>query len=150
MSIKRKTIASLSRHRNRWLYFTILSVVGGLGGWITGFQHLYDSVQTSGYAFCASLGTFSISLAVMSLADLWVLKQNSENPNSDLTRGLAVLLFGVVSAICGASALFQLKMWTVVAAWTSLTMASVAWWGTHLSNPALDRNDALAVLGGAV
>lgn len=137
---------SCSRHRNRWLYFALLTVAGGLGSWITGCQHLHDSQKTSGYAFCASLGTFSISLAVMSLADLWVLSQNGSN----LTRGLALLLAVLFSGICGAVALFELQTMTILASWLSFVSAAAAWWGTHAWNPALDRNDALTTMGGSV
>jgi len=151
MMIQQQIAACLDLHRNRWLYFALLTLIGGLGSWITGVQHLHDSQKTTGYAFCASLGTFSISLAVMSLAELWVLKQNPEMQSAyDLTRGLAVLFFGVVSAICGVVSLFELQLWSVVACWMSFGLAALAWWVTHLADSALDKSDPISVIGGPV
>lgn len=134
------------RHRNRWLYFTLIIGIGGLGSWITGAQHLQNATPTSGYIFCGNLGTFSISLAVMSLADHFVLSQTGFN----LCRGLTLLLITAIAGVSGVIPLVKFDGWAVLASWIGFVSAALVWWGTHQNNHAFDNSDALSPMGGSI
>lgn len=148
MSLVNELMNIFSRHRNRWIYFLILTIFGGLGSWITGFQYLHDSVRTTGYQFLAGLGTFSISIAVMSIMDYFVLSLSDKR----LFRDLLLMGTFLFSAFLGCLSLVEFQNWlyTALVAWLSLMLAWATWWQTHCWNPALDYNDAYSTLGGTV
>lgn len=84
------------------LYLLLILVIGGLGCWISLFQHRWEPKPERFYAFLGSVGTFAISVACMSFADLLLM------PETDYrgTRALAMYLLTAVSGILGAVSVF--------------------------------------------
>lgn len=134
--------------KRRCYYYFLIVLIGGIGCWISAFQHLnQDPNPISGYAFCGNLATFSISLAVMSFADFILVSQDK----FPATRALGFLIIVALSVAAGVVTLLMRDGIGVSASWISISGASILWWAIHSRNPAFDEpSSAISTLGGPV
>lgn len=140
-------LMKLRPHKRRLIYFALIVGIGGLGCWITGFQHLLNVTEMSGYSFCDNLATFSISLAVMAFADHLVISQRGFQPTDALGR----FAFMALAVATGVVPLVLKQRVGVLSSWVSFALALGVWWFVHVTNQSLDdQGTPEDALGGEV
>lgn len=130
-----------------FVYPILILLIGGLGFWISLFQHRLAPEPVKFYAFLGSLGTFSISIACMSFADFLLITEKE----FDGTKAISLFLLMTVSVVLSAVATF-LKIpemhYLVIA---GLALAMFEWILVHYKDPVfVDNSGILAPLGGNV
>jgi hypothetical protein len=128
---KRKLNRSVAESRLRLgLYILLILVIGGLGCWISLFQHYSEPKVEKFYAFIGSMGTFAISVACMSFADLLLM------PETDFrgTKALALYFLMSISGILGAVAVFVQTPIMHIIAITSVVFALLEWLLVHAND----------------
>jgi len=125
------------------LYLLLIVLIGGLGVWISLVQHWRASNPQTIYTFIGNLGTFSISVAVMSFADFLLMAGYSS------TRALLLLVWMAIAIVASAASLIlQVPLMLGVAIGAAI-MALVEWLFVNFSNPVFDvASNPQATLGG--
>ncbi len=126
-------------------YLLLIVIIGGLGCWISLFQHWRVPSPERFYAFLGSMGTFAISVTCMAFADLLLV----EEENYKGTRALGLFLLMAISGILGAVAVFvqiPAMHWVAIVA---LLGALLEWWLVHHKDPTFAADPpAVVTLGG--
>ncbi len=116
------------------LYLLLIVLIGGLGVWISLVQYWRTPPPQTIYAFLGNLGTFSISVAVMSFADFLLMASSGYNS----TRALFLLVWMAVAVVASATALvLQVPLMLGVAIGASV-MALTEWVIVNINNPSFD------------
>lgn len=129
------------------IYPLLILLIGGLGFWISLFQHRLAPEPVKFYAFLGSLGTFSISIACMSFADFLLITEKEFNG----TRAISLFLLMTVSVVLSAVATFLKIPEMHYLAIVGLVLAMIEWILVHCKDPVfIESSEMLAPLGGNV
>jgi hypothetical protein len=144
-STRRRT--SQESRKRLCLYLFLILIIGGLGCWISLFQHWQEPKWDRFYAFLGSMGTFAISVTCMAFADLLLVEEEDYRG----TRALALFLLMAVSGILGAVAVIvqiPAMLWVAI---ISVVGALLEWLLVHQKDPTFAADPpAVAALGGDV